>query len=132
MVNHPDKNKCKLWPSARLGLWTDKKVEQKSTTFFYQEEDQIYKSDGWSIPLQAVVRHAPKNISNQPPPLQLFPPSANQLASICPRHSRYTIKSCTTWEISELDDDPLLFDLTSRPFSLVKDSFEVLVCFTQR
>lgn len=58
---------------------------------------------------------------------QLLPPSANQLASICPRHSRHAIKCSTSWEFSELDEDPILFDLTAGPFSTVQDAFEALV-----
>ena len=43
VTSHPNNNDRKLRPSARLGLWMDKSVQQKWTTFFSQEEELIYK-----------------------------------------------------------------------------------------
>ena len=121
MVSHPNKNERKLRPLARLGLWTDTKVVQKWTIFFSQEEDRIYKRAGlqWLVYTSAGgcntrSRKYIKSASSTPS----FPPSANQLASICPRHSRYAIESCTSWEILEADDNPLLFDPTAGPSCL--------------
>ena len=130
MVNHLNKNERKLRPSAKLGLWTNTKVIQKWTTFFSREEDQIYKRAGlrWLVYTSTGgcdTRYQKYSKSDTSTPS--LPSSANQLAPICPRHSRYAIESSTPWELSELDDNPLLFNPTAGPFSLVTDAFEASV-----
>ena len=130
VVGHPNKNKRKLRPSSTLGLWTGTKVIQKWTTFFFREEDQIYKRAGfrWLVYTSAGGRNTRSwNYIKSDTSTLSLPSSTNQLASICPKQSRYAIKSSTPWELSELDDNLLLFNTTPRPFSLVTDAFEALV-----
>ena len=130
VVSHLNKNERKLRPSARLGLWTDTKVEQKWTTFFSQEEYRIYKRVGlrWLVYTSAGGCNARSQLYSKLNTSTLsLCPSANQLASICPRHLRYAIELCTPWEVSELDDNPLLFDPTAGPFTLVWDAFAASV-----
>ena len=130
VTSHPNGNDRKLRTSARLGLWTDKSVYQKWTTFFSQEEDHIYKRAGlrWLIYTSAGGRNMRSRKYNKSTvSTQLLTPSANQLASIYPRHSRHAIECSTSWEFSEVDEDPLLFDPTAGPFSTVQDALKVSV-----
>ena len=94
------------------------------------DKDQIYKKAGlrWTVYTSAGGRNtrSQKYIKSTASASTLLS-SANQLASVCPRNSRYAIESYTSWKLSELDNDPLLYDPTNGPFTLMQDAFEAWV-----
>ena len=47
-VSHPILSERNLKPSRRLQLWTKRDIYAKWTTFYFMEEDRIYKKAGMS------------------------------------------------------------------------------------
>ena len=101
-------------------------VERKWTTSFSRDKDKIYKQAGlrWLVYTSAggcnprSQKYIKSTVSTSS---MLF--LANQLASICPSNSQYAKEICIYWESFELDDDPLLYNPTTGPFTLVQDAF---------
>ena len=49
------------------------------------------------------------------------------MASLCPGKLQYAIENHTSWELYDLDDNPLLYNLTAGPFISLQDAFNSLV-----
>ena len=109
-------------------------VERKWTTFFSSDKDKIYKRAGlrWTVYTLAGDRNtrSQKYIKSTVLASTLLS-LENQLASICQRNSQYTIETCTSWGLSDLDSDKLLYDPTNGPFILVQYAFKAFVEYRQ-
>ena len=53
--------------------------------------------------------------------------SANYLALVCPRNTKFVIECYTSWAVSDVDDDPLSHNPTMGPFISLEDAFQTSV-----
>lgn len=60
-----------------------------------------------------------------------LPPLANQLTSMCFRHSKFFVENCIPLKLSDTDDNPLHYNPTAGPFISLRDASNSLVASRQ-
>ena len=129
-VSHPIPSDRALKPSCRLSLWTTSDIYDKWTTRYSEDEDRIYKKAGMSWQAYSASGRGgtrSRTYTKTDIPSRELPSSANYLASVCPRNTKFAIECYTSWEDSDVDEDPLLHDTTLGPFISLKDAFQTSV-----
>ena len=125
-VSHPIPSDRALKPSCRLKLWTKSDIYDKWTTRYSMDENRIYKKVGmswqeYSGSGRGGTRSRTYTKTDRPSS------SANYLASVCSRNTKFAIECYTSWEDSDVDDDPLLHDTTLGPFISLQNAFQTSV-----
>ena len=90
------------------------------------EEDRIYKKAGmsWQVYSASGTGATRSRIYTKiDKPSRELQSSANYLASVCPRNTKFTIECYTSWAVSDIDNDPLSHDLTMGRFIPLEVAF---------
>ena len=94
------------------------------------DDDRIYKKAGMSWQAYSASRRGgtrSRIYTKINTPCRELPSSANHLASVCQRNTKFAIECYTSWEISDVDDNPLSHNPTLGPFISLEDAFQTSV-----
>ena len=107
-VSHPIPSDRALKPSCRLKLWTKSDIYDKWTTRYSMDEDRLYKKAGLSWQAYSASGRGgtrSRTYTKTDRPSKELPSSANYLASVCSRNTKFAIEWYTSWEDSDVDDN---------------------------